>query len=64
MADPAGCVFVGDRPYDDVYGAKRAGMRAVLVPNSDVPAYGEAEPDAVIGRLGDLMPLIDAWQRG
>jgi putative hydrolase of the HAD superfamily len=62
--EPTGCVFVGDRPYDDVYGAKRAGMRAVLVPNSDVPAYSEAEPDAVIGRLADLVPLIEAWQRG
>jgi hypothetical protein len=29
-----------------------------------VPAYSEAEPDAVIGRLADLVPLIDAWQRG
>jgi putative hydrolase of the HAD superfamily len=32
MSDPAGCVFVGDRPYDDVHGAKGAGMRAVLIP--------------------------------
>jgi hypothetical protein len=39
-------------------------MRAVLVPNSDVPAFGEARPDAVIGRLADLGPLIEAWQRG
>ena len=62
VTEPAGCVFVGDRPYDDVYGAKRAGMRAVLVPNSDVPAYREAEPDAVVGRLADLLPLIEAWQ--
>jgi putative hydrolase of the HAD superfamily len=64
VGDPAGCVFVGDRPYDDVYGAKRAGMRAVLVPNSDVPAYPAAEPDAVIASLADLAPLIDAWQGG
>jgi putative hydrolase of the HAD superfamily len=61
VADPAACVFVGDRPYDDVYGAKRAGMRAVLVPHSDVPAYPAAEPDAVIARLADLIPLIEAW---
>jgi putative hydrolase of the HAD superfamily len=60
--DPAACVFVGDRPYDDVHGAKQAGMRAVLIPNSDVPAYDGAEPDAVIARLADLAPLIDAWQ--
>jgi putative hydrolase of the HAD superfamily len=64
VTNPAACVFVGDRPYDDVFGAKRAGMRAVLVPNSDVPAWPEAEPDAVIGRLADLAPLIDAWRRG
>jgi putative hydrolase of the HAD superfamily len=64
VSDPAACVFVGDRPYDDVFGAKRAGMRAVLVPNSDVPAWPEAEPDAVIGRLADLAPLIEAWRRG
>ena len=63
VSDPAACVFVGDRPFDDVYGAKRAGMRAVLVPNSDVPECPDAEPDAVIGRLADLAPLIDAWQR-
>jgi len=61
VSDPAACVFVGDRPYDDVYGAKQAGMRAVLIPNSDVPAFDGAEPDAVIARLADLAPLIDAW---
>jgi putative hydrolase of the HAD superfamily len=64
VGDPAACVFVGDRPYDDVYGAKQAGMRAVLVPHSDVPAYADAEPDAVITRLAELGPLIDAWQDG
>lgn len=59
--DPARCVFVGDRPYDDVHGAKSAGMRAVLVPNSDVPPYAAAEPDAIISGLADLRPLIEAW---
>ena len=61
-SDPAACVFVGDRPYDDVYGAKRAGMRAVLVANSDVPAFADAEPDAVIRRLAELSPLIEPWR--
>jgi putative hydrolase of the HAD superfamily len=59
--DPAACVFVGDRPYDDIHGAKSAGMRAVLVPNSDVPAFDAAVPDAVITGLAELMPYIDAW---
>jgi putative hydrolase of the HAD superfamily len=61
VSDPARCVFVGDRPFDDVHGAKRAGMRAVLVGNSEVPAYANAEPDAVISRLAELQPLIEAW---
>jgi putative hydrolase of the HAD superfamily len=59
--DPARCVFVGDRPYDDVHGAKNAGMRAVLIPNSDVPPYAATEPDAIIGRLAELHPLIESW---
>ncbi|HEY2287746.1 MAG TPA: HAD hydrolase-like protein, partial [Streptosporangiaceae bacterium] len=58
---PAACVFVGDRPYDDIHGAKSAGMRAVLVANSDVPAFEAAEPDAIITRLADLLPCIDRW---
>jgi putative hydrolase of the HAD superfamily len=61
VTDPARCVFVGDRPYDDVFGAKSAGMRAVLIPNSDVPQYDGAVPDAVISRLADLGPLIESW---
>ena len=32
--DPSRCVFVGDRPWDDIHGAKSVGMRAVLVPHS------------------------------
>jgi len=59
--DPASCVFVGDRPYDDVHGAQSAGMRAVLIPNSDVPPFESAVPDAIINRLADLQLLIEAW---
>src|SRR5215470_5444216 len=59
--DPADCVFVGDRPYDDVHGAKGAGMRAVLIPNRHVPAFDGAVPDAVITRLSELPRHLDAW---
>ena len=61
VTDPAECVFVGDRPYDDVHGAKSAGMRAVLVTNSDVPAFSGAEPDAMIARLADVLGHLDRW---
>jgi len=59
--DPQACVFVGDRPFDDIYGAKRLGMRAVLLPNSDVPPHDGVIPDAVITRLADLLPHVEAW---
>jgi len=61
VSEPARCVFVGDRPWDDIYGAKSVGMRAVLVPHSDVPTFADAEPDAVIGSLSELLPLIESW---
>ena len=59
--DPAACVFVGDRPYDDIHGAKSAGMRAVLVSNSDVPPFEAARPDAIITRLAELLGHVDRW---
>ena len=59
--DPAACVFVGDRPYDDIHGAHGAGMRAVLIPNSAVPPFEQAAPDAVISCLSQLPALLDAW---
>jgi putative hydrolase of the HAD superfamily len=61
VTEPGECVFVGDRPFDDVHGARAAGMRTVLVPNSDVPTFADAVPDAVIERLAELPPLIDRW---
>jgi putative hydrolase of the HAD superfamily len=59
--DPASCVFVGDRPYDDVHGAKGVGMRAVLIRGSEVPPYDAAVPDAVITKLPELLHHIDRW---
>jgi putative hydrolase of the HAD superfamily len=60
-SDPAGCVFVGDRPYDDIHGAKSAGLRGVLVPNSLVPTWDAVTPDATIDRLDGLLAHIDRW---
>jgi putative hydrolase of the HAD superfamily len=59
--DPASCVFVGDRPYDDVHGAKSVGMRAILMRNSDVPRYATAAPDAVITQLSEVLAHLDRW---
>ena len=40
---------------------RRTGMRAVLISNSDVPAFEAAEPDAVITRLAELLNHLDRW---
>lgn len=65
VEDPADCVYVGDRPYDDISGAKAVGMRAVLVPNSDIPTHQQVpvdvEPDAVITRLAEIEEVVDRW---
>src|SRR3954468_12259931 len=58
--DPARAVFVGDRPFDDISGAKGLGMRAVLRANGSVPGYN-IEPDAVIDGLPDLLEVITRW---
>jgi putative hydrolase of the HAD superfamily len=60
VSDPATAVFVGDRPIDDIHGAKSAGLRAVLRTGSFVPG-DDVVPDAVIDSLPELLPLIDAW---
>ena len=61
--DPGRAVFVGDRPWDDITGARRAGLRTVLRPNPLVaPVPGAAVPDATIERLPELMALVEAWQ--
>lgn len=64
--DPGRCVYVGDRPFDDICGAQRVGMRAVLVPHSDIPVVQRGQtlcpPDAVIERLTDLLPVVDEWR--
>ena len=58
VEDPKRALFVGDRPYDDIFGAKGAGLRAVLRPHQSVPSY-DVEPDAVIGCLPELVTLVE-----
>ena len=53
-------VFVGDRAYDDVHGARSAGLRGVLRTNPLVPPY-DVEPDAVIDSLPELLEVVARW---
>jgi len=65
VSDPARCVYVGDRLFDDVWGAQQAGLRAVHVPHSAIPAaqvgHTEGTPDGVVTRLTDLPGLLSSW---
>lgn len=65
VTDPSRAVYVGDRPFDDVSGAKAVGMRAVLVPHSNIPEDQrvpvDVHPDAVIQRLSDLPAVLADW---
>lgn len=64
-SDPSRCVFVGDRPFEDIHGAQQVGMRAILVPHSEIPAdqrgHTEGQPDAVALRLADVLDVVEAW---
>ncbi len=66
VGDPMRCVFVGDRLFDDVYGAHTVGMKAVFLPHSDIPAsqigHTVGEPDAVIDRLSEVPEAIARWR--
>jgi putative hydrolase of the HAD superfamily len=64
--DPARCVYVGDRLFDDVWGAQQAGLRAIHVPHSVIPpeqvGHTEGEPDAVATTLLDVLEIVDRWR--
>lgn len=63
VSEPYRAVFVGDRPLDDIAGAQGVGMRAVLRPNAALGGIGDAEPDAVISSLPELLEVIAFWHQ-
>jgi putative hydrolase of the HAD superfamily len=62
--DPARCVYVGDRLFDDVWGAQNAGLYAIHVPHSEIPpsqvGHSEGQPDAVASHLAEIPDLVRA----
>lgn len=63
--EPSRAVYVGDRLFEDVHGPQQVGMRAVLVPHSDIPHSQRVEvdavPDAVAHELLDVLTIVDGW---
>ncbi|MDO8691303.1 MAG: HAD-IA family hydrolase [Dehalococcoidia bacterium] len=72
---PAEAVFVGDNPYEDIFGAQEVGMRAVLMDHPLVERSRRkrgnisplqqvevcVEPDAIIKGLEDLIGVLEGW---
>ena len=53
---------MGDRLYDDVWGAHNAGLRAIHVPHSTIPVnqvgHTEGEPDATVTSLSEIPGVV------
>ena len=62
VSDPAACVYVGDRLFDDVWGARNAGLRAIHVPLSNIPVgqvgHTEGDPDASVTSLAEVPAVV------
>lgn len=60
--DPAACVYVGDRLFDDIWGARAAGLHAIHVPLSSIPpeqvGHTEGEPHAVVHALAQVPDAV------
>ncbi|GAB3579202.1 HAD family hydrolase [Calidifontibacter terrae] len=63
--EPAQCVYVGDRLFEDIHGSQQVGMRAILVPHSDIPVDQRVEvavePDAVVQSLDQVVDHVRRW---
>ena len=66
VEDPEACVYVGDRLFDDIWGAHQAGLRAIHIPHSTIPpaqiGHSLGEPDAVAHSLGEIADLVRPWR--
>lgn len=62
---PGACVFVGDRLFDDIWGAQQVGMRTIHIPHSDIPVeqlgHAEGQPDAIVHRLSEIYGVVRSW---
>ncbi len=62
VSDPTRCVYVGDRLFEDVWGPHQLGMKAILIPHSDIPVeqrgHTDGDPDAVAHRLLDVLEVL------
>ncbi len=62
-SDPGRCAYVGDRLYDDIWGAHNAGLKAIHIPHSAIPVeqkgHSEGAPDAVAHELAEIPEILE-----
>lgn len=57
--DPSECIFVGDNPESDIFGAQRVGMKTVWIPRHLVwPSDLGIQADYIISNFQELFNLI------
>ncbi len=56
---PADCWYIGDKPWFDVVGAKRAGMTGIWYDRIQQNNRDDDEPDAVLHGWSELETLLD-----
>ncbi|MFP5370424.1 MAG: HAD family hydrolase, partial [Actinomycetes bacterium] len=68
VPDARRAVFVGDRLFDDIFGASQMGMRTALVrnpavrwPEGTVVQAREVRPHAVIDTLSEVLRWVADW---
>jgi FMN phosphatase YigB (HAD superfamily) len=52
---PEECLHVGDNPFADVWGAKKAGMKTAHIRRNEL----DSEADVIIQRLSELVRYLD-----
>jgi len=60
---PSETVYVGDNAYRDLVGARKSGMKMVLVRSSE-RTYNSYTPDAYIEDIADLERTLDDLEKG
>ena len=53
------------RLFDDIWGARNAGLRSIHIPLSNIPrqqvGHSEGEPDAVVHALSEIATVVAEW---
>jgi len=60
---PVNCVYIGDNPAVDIVGAKKIGMKTIIIKNSPTCSTTKTDPDFYLNRdsFDQIKALIEGW---